>query len=181
MGGVRGVGAPLGAPTPWATGRSSLVGQWTRGREGEAMEGPGWLRRKAATLYRWVMSTTADIPHRRRLCDSPVLLRGCGGDARETRCGAVSTTRSARPFGDMGAWTLCRRRVAWPLRRLRRGVSGHDGPGEQLDAVLVGVAREGEGSAPGECSAHLALALGKGKTFFVRESSMAGHVDLWGQ
>ena len=44
----RGVDAPLGAPTPWATGRSSLVGQWTRGREGEAMEGPGWLRRKTA-------------------------------------------------------------------------------------------------------------------------------------
>ena len=43
------------------------------------------------------------------------------------------------------------------------GVSGHDGPGEQLDAVLVGVAREDEGGAPVECSAHLAGALGKGK------------------
>ena len=57
------------------------------------------------------------------------------------------------------------------------GVSGHNGPGEQLDAVLVGVAREGEGGAPGECSAHLALALGKGMPFFVREPSIAGHVD----
>ena len=46
MGGVRGVDAPLGAPTPWATGRSSLVGKWTRGREGEGREGPGRLRRE---------------------------------------------------------------------------------------------------------------------------------------
>ena len=29
------------------------------------------------------------------------------------------------------------------------GVSGHDGPGEQLDAVLVGAAREGEGGCAG--------------------------------
>ena len=61
------------------------------------------------------------------------------------------------------------------------GVSGHNGPGEQLDAVLVGAAREGEGGAPGECSAHLALALGKGKPFFVGEPSIAGHVDRGGQ
>ena len=41
--------APNGAPTPWATGRSSLLGKWTRGRKGEGMEGPGRLRRKTAT------------------------------------------------------------------------------------------------------------------------------------
>ena len=64
----RGVDAPFGASTPWATGRSSLLGRWTRGephpratsrsplrergqieREGEGMEGPGRLRSKAAT------------------------------------------------------------------------------------------------------------------------------------
>ena len=79
MGRGRGVDAPFGAPTRWATGRSSLVGRWTRGREregrvrpeergpcpsgdgflppqerrrkreGEGMEGPGRLRSKAAT------------------------------------------------------------------------------------------------------------------------------------
>ena len=43
------MGAPLGAPTPWATGRSSLMGQWSRGKEGEGMEGPGRLREKAST------------------------------------------------------------------------------------------------------------------------------------
>ena len=41
--------APFGAPTRWATGRSSLQGNGTRGREGEGMEGPGRLRRKTAT------------------------------------------------------------------------------------------------------------------------------------
>ena len=76
---MRGVDAPLGAPTPWATGRSSLLGKRTRvkereGRvrpeergpcpsgdgflppqerrrkqEGEGMEGPGRLREKAST------------------------------------------------------------------------------------------------------------------------------------
>ena len=39
--------APIGAPTPWATGRSSPVGKWARGRE--VMEGPGRLREKAST------------------------------------------------------------------------------------------------------------------------------------
>ena len=129
-------------------------------------------------LYRCVLSATADAPHRCRLCDSPVLLRGCGGDARESRCGAVSTTRSARPYGDMGAWTLCAAAVWHSLSEgYDGGVSGHDGPVEQHDAVLDGVARGGEGGAPGECSAHLALALGKGMPVFVRESSIAGHVD----
>ena len=61
------------------------------------------------------------------------------------------------------------------------GVSGRDGSGEQHDTVLDGVARGGEGGAPGECSAHLALALGKGKPVFVREPSIAGHVDREGQ
>ena len=36
----RGVDAPFGASTPWATGRSSLVGKWTRGREGEGRVRP---------------------------------------------------------------------------------------------------------------------------------------------
>ena len=53
----------------------------------------------------------------------------------------VPTTRSARSCGGMGAWTRSRRgvRVSSP-KAYDGGVSGHDGPGEQLDTVLVGVA-----------------------------------------
>ena len=40
MGGGRGVDAPLGASTPWATGRSSLLWKLTRGREGEGRVRP---------------------------------------------------------------------------------------------------------------------------------------------
>ena len=61
------------------------------------------------------------------------------------------------------------------------GVSGHDGPGERFHAVLDGVARGGEGGAPGECSAHLAGALGKGMPVLVQGPSIAGHVDREGQ
>ena len=122
QGGGRGRGgyAPRsGAPA--LPGMDSCGGR----NDGENGRGRGWkvpdgCAGRQRRLYRWVFSATADVPHRRRLCDSPVLLRGCGGDARETRCGAVSTTRSARPYGDMGAWTLCRRCVAWPLRGQRR-------------------------------------------------------------
>ena len=141
----KGVDAPLGTSTPWATGRSSLLGKRTRVKEREGRVRPeergtlpfrGWIhasahfqpasagmtektggggngrsrtvaQRRRRRLYRCVLSATADVPHRRRLCDSPVLLRGRGRDARwNLACGAVSTTRSARPpHGDVGAWT----------------------------------------------------------------------------
>ena len=116
-----GEGTPRGAgPLPfrgWILCLRRNDGENGRGRGWKVPDGCAVRRRR---LHRCMWSATADVPHRRRLCDSPELLRGCGGDARKSRCGAVSTTRSARPYGDMGAWTLCRRCVAWPLRGLRR-------------------------------------------------------------
>ena len=109
-----------------------------RGRGWKVPDGCAGSRRR---LYRCVLSAKADVPHQRRLCDSPKLLRGCGGDARESRCGAVSTTRSARPYGDMGAWTRCRRVWDSLSEGYDGGVSGRDGSGEQHDTVLDGVAR----------------------------------------
>ena len=69
----------------------------------------GCARRSSTPVADEFQSAPADVPHRRRLCDSPELLRGCGGDARKSRCGAVSTTRSARPSQGMGAGTRDRR------------------------------------------------------------------------
>ena len=106
-----------GAPAlPGMDSRLGASATCLRRNDGENGRGRGWkvpdgcaVRRRR--LHRCMWSATADVPHRRRLCDSPELLRGCGGDARKSRCGAVSTTRSARPFGDMGAWTRYRRWV----------------------------------------------------------------------
>ena len=53
--------------------------------------------------------------------------------------------------------------------------------GSSMTPCSMGVAREGEGVAPGECSVHLALALGKGMPVLVQGPSIAGHVDREGQ
>ena len=90
----RGQGA---SPTPGRPAGRPYRGMGQGGGRGRGWKVPDGCAGRRRRLYRWVLSATADVPHRSRLCDSPMLLRGRGGDARESRCGAVSTTRSARP------------------------------------------------------------------------------------
>ena len=155
-----------------------LRGEGTKGREGEGMEGPGRLRRKTATPVpmravrhsgcststpalrqprasermwrrREGISVWGSLDHQK----CPAIRRYGGVDSLPSPCGMASP--KATTVESLGTMALA----------------------SSMTPCSMGVAREGEGGAPGECSAHLALALGKGMPFFVREPSIAGHVD----
>ena len=87
-----------GHPHP---GRLAGRPYWGSGQGGGRRRGwkvPDGCARRRLRLCRCVLSASADVPHRRRPCDSPELLRGCGGDPRNSRRGAVPSTRSAEPL-----------------------------------------------------------------------------------
>ena len=81
-----GVWTPHSGPTPWATGLSSLLGKWTRGREGmprgaDTLPFRGWIadrgRERSASGGQAPLEEVMEGPGRlRRMSATPVAMRG---------------------------------------------------------------------------------------------------------
>ena len=147
-------GRPAGRPTGEGAPRPRLRGwipasagmtEKRAGMTGEGTEGRGWkvpdgCARRRRRLYRCVLSATADVPHRRRLCDSPASERMRRRREKISVWGSLDHQKcpTIRRYGGVDLDSV----AGWNelSESYDGGVSGHNGPVEQHDTVLEGVA-----------------------------------------